>query len=60
MHRLVKDAQEERVSFLAGSSFSDDQAPIHGLRLGYGSLDERELRTGIDGLHSALHRQKLA
>ncbi|MGE6919309.1 PLP-dependent aminotransferase family protein [Achromobacter kerstersii] len=60
MPLLAKDAHEEQVSFLDGSTFSDNQSPIHGIRLGYGSLDEREFGVGIDRLRSALHRQKLA
>lgn len=50
MARLEHDALTARVSVLPGTAFSDQQMPVNALRLGYGSLNERELALGLERL----------
>ncbi|CAG1005220.1 kynurenine/2-aminoadipate aminotransferase [Methylophilaceae bacterium] len=56
---LVGDALGLQVRILPGSIFSDRQAPVHGIRLGYGNLDSAELEVGVQRLKMAFDRQPL-
>lgn len=58
MRRLENDASQERLQILPGSMFADHDRPVHALRLGFASLNERELRIGVERLKSALYRQR--
>lgn len=57
MIRLERDAREERLQYLAGDRFHDKPGPVHAMRLGYGGLNDQEMRLGITRLASALARQ---
>jgi GntR family transcriptional regulator/MocR family aminotransferase len=45
------------VRILSGAEFSDPGRSIPAIRLGYGSLDQSELATGIRRLSRALQMQ---
>jgi GntR family transcriptional regulator / MocR family aminotransferase len=51
--RLAELAQAERVRFQPGSVFAIDARPVQGARLGFASLDEGELRRGVQRLSAA-------
>ncbi|MEZ0238361.1 MAG: PLP-dependent aminotransferase family protein [Methylophilaceae bacterium] len=55
--RLVRDAASLNVRILSGAEFSDPGRSIPAIRLGYGSLDQGELTTGIRRLSRALQMQ---
>lgn len=55
--RLVRDAASLKVRILPGAEFSDTGSSISAIRLGYGSLDQDELATGIRRLSRALQMQ---
>jgi GntR family transcriptional regulator / MocR family aminotransferase len=55
--RLVRDAASLNVRILSGAEFSDPGRSIPAIRLGYGSLDQGELATGIRRLSRALQMQ---
>ena len=57
--RLVHDAASLNVRILSGAEFSDPGRSIPAIRLGYGSLDQNELATGIRRLSRALQMQSL-
>lgn len=57
MPLLQHHAHEEHVKILPGSLFSDDDKPVHALRLGFASLNEREFALGIERLKTAIGRQ---
>jgi GntR family transcriptional regulator/MocR family aminotransferase len=57
MNRLLADARRERIEILSGSLFADHNRPVHGLRLGYASLNEREFSIGVSRLKTALSYQ---
>lgn len=57
MQRLEEDAIRERVRVLTGTLFSDDYAPVNAMRLGFGSLNERELKQGFERLRKVLSKQ---
>lgn len=59
MKRFEQDAQDARVQILPGRLFSERHAEIHAVRLGFGSLDEREMKQGFERLRTALLRQRL-
>ena len=51
---LAQLALENNVRILPGSMFCDDGSDIPAMRLGYGSLNEREFRQGIERLRDAI------
>ncbi len=57
MDALAKTALTEGVRVLPGSTFSDEQNVINGIRLGFGSLNPGELTVGIQRLKRAIQRQ---
>jgi GntR family transcriptional regulator/MocR family aminotransferase len=57
MEKLQADTLEARVRILQGAVFADSPGPVHALRLGFASLDERELRAGMERLRTALLKQ---
>lgn len=54
MELLAQLALENNVRILPGSIFCDDRSDVPAMRLGYGSLNEREFRQGIERLRDAL------
>jgi GntR family transcriptional regulator / MocR family aminotransferase len=57
MEQFRIDSHEARVNILPGSLFSSEFQTVHAMRLGYASLNEREIQSGIDRLKTALSRQ---
>jgi GntR family transcriptional regulator/MocR family aminotransferase len=53
LSRLAELAHAERVRFQPGSAFATDGQPVQGARLGFASLDEAELRRGVQRLAAA-------
>jgi GntR family transcriptional regulator / MocR family aminotransferase len=54
--RLAELARAEHVRFLPGAAFSTDGRPVQGIRLGFASLNEAELRRAIDRLSAAYRK----
>lgn len=52
--RLVESARRERLQLLPGSAYSLFGHDVQGVRLGFASLDEIELRRAVQRLRSAL------
>lgn len=50
---MVEQALAEKVRVLPGELFSDNNEPVNGFRLGFGSLNSTELTTGVHRLRSA-------
>ncbi|WP_338524353.1 PLP-dependent aminotransferase family protein [Pseudomonas batumici] len=50
MALLAQEAMAQNIRILPGHLFGDDDSPVQAMRLGYGSLDEREFRHGIERL----------
>ncbi|MGF6757449.1 PLP-dependent aminotransferase family protein [Paraburkholderia sp. GAS42] len=59
MQLLEDNARDARVKILSGSTFADHRHSVHGLRLGFASLNEREFKSGIERLNNALCHQLL-
>lgn len=57
MAQLYDDAIAQKVRILPGSNFSAEARNVKALRLGYASLNEKEMQTGMARLKSALSRQ---
>jgi len=55
MNKLVQKALLEKVRILPGALFSESPANINGIRLGFGSLNTKELATGIQRLKRAFN-----
>lgn len=53
---LVEEALKCGVKILAGSLFSEGNAKVQGIRLGYGNLNDAELTTGVERLKQAFER----
>jgi GntR family transcriptional regulator/MocR family aminotransferase len=53
---LPEAARQERLQLLPGSAFSVAGRSVQGLRLGFASLDDTELRRGVQRLRAALRR----
>lgn len=51
---LVQAARRERLQLLPGSAFALSGADVQGVRLGFASLDESELRRAVQRLRTAL------
>lgn len=54
MQLLAQLALQRNVRILPGSMFCDDPSDVQAMRLGYGSLNEREFRLGIERLRDAM------
>ncbi|HEX4052308.1 MAG TPA: PLP-dependent aminotransferase family protein [Steroidobacteraceae bacterium] len=54
--RLVEAARRERLQLLPGSGFSVSGRDVQGVRLGFASLDEDELRRAVARLRAALRK----
>jgi GntR family transcriptional regulator/MocR family aminotransferase len=54
MARLTEAALLQGIRLLPGHLFGDDQVPVHALRLGYGSMNEREFRQGVEALRRVI------
>ncbi len=54
INTFVQQALHEQVRLLPGSLFSESSTDINGIRLGFGSLNAKELETGIRRLRNAI------
>jgi len=54
MARFIEQSQKEKVRFVEGSRFSARNEEIKAIRLGFASLDQKELRSGIKRIKQAL------
>lgn len=57
MQRLQRDALEQGVAILPGQLFSGTGRAIPALRLGYASLNQQELESGLTALAAAIQQQ---
>jgi GntR family transcriptional regulator / MocR family aminotransferase len=54
MARFVEQSQKEKVRFAEGSQFSATNEEVKAIRLGFASLNPKELRSGIKRIKQAL------
>ncbi len=54
MARFIEQSQKEKVRFANGSQFSAANEEVKAIRLGFASLNQKELRSGIKRIKQAL------
>jgi GntR family transcriptional regulator / MocR family aminotransferase len=54
MARFMEQSQKEKVRFAEGSQFSAGNEEVKAIRLGFASLNQKELRSGIKRIKQAL------
>lgn len=59
INKLVQDALGEKVGILPASLFSESNVNFNGIRLGFGSLNDSELTTGINRLKRAFEKRRM-
>ena len=55
LDQLVERARQEKVNILLGSLFTDNNASIQAVRMGFGSLNNIELKQGVERFKRALN-----